>query len=1127
MAENDPNRTAPRVPRGLEQTADHDTPAGAGNSSAVPDPTTPPLPDAASRGTVVRTPSDLARLERSAHARAETVAGYELLSELGRGGMGVVYKARHVKLNRVVALKMMLGDRVGGADLARFLAEAEAVAAVRHENVVQVYECGEADGRPYMALEFCPGGTLARLLPADHGSVSSSASARDAARLVAQVARGVAAAHAQGIVHRDLKPGNVLLDAAGAPKVADFGLVKYRDRSDVTRTGQVMGTPAYMSPEQAKGESKFVGPPADVWALGVILYQALTGARPFAADNPLEMMIRIGTDDPTPPRAVVAAVPRDLELICLKCLAKRPGERYPSAKELADDLDRYLRHEPISVRPAGPVERAYKWARRNKTLSAALVVCAAAAAALVGLAVSQARNADLSQRTQSVEKDLGKTNDQLNDTKAQLDDTKQKAERDKKKADDDLAKAERAKLQKAESAASIKHFAQIRMLDRCRGADPSLGLRLLANPDACPDRFRDFTWGVLKRLCRERLTLTKQPGTALSVSRDGKVVALGDTIAKAAVRLLDVETGRELRALAGHAGAITAVSFAARADALASVSADGTARVWDPATATARHVLKVGSALQSVALAPDAAWVAAGPGGNPFDATARPTAIKLWHLTGGNEPTTTDLAGHTGPVWALAVSPDGKTLASASADGTVRLWDVAKGTGLAVKRHGGWVTSVAFAPDGRTVASGGADGTLNEWAVDGTDEGKAKRSWSGEAAGVYGLAYSPDGKSLASAHEGGTATANQVRVWGADTGKLRYGLDMTKARILSVAFDPTGQALVAADQAGTVRFWYATPTEETLAVKAHLVGYTAAYSPAGDEIATGGLADSTDNAVRVAIARDPNELTGDVKLWDARTGQPRRLLGSHKGKVLAVAYSPDGGTLASGAVDGSVKLWDTKTGAQRGAFRGHTQEVRCIAIAHKARIAASAGRDRDVRVWDLDTGAERLRLVGHEDVVMGVAFSPDDTTLFTAGHDKTVRVWDLSTGKEKANWKTGPDGRVFSLALSEDGRTVYTGEALRARAWDAQTGAALPATAEHQNWVFGLAPGPGGRTLATGSADGTVKIWEQDGMREVMTLRVGPVQGKPESVQVKCLSVSPDGKALAGIATDGMLRIWR
>jgi tetratricopeptide (TPR) repeat protein/tRNA A-37 threonylcarbamoyl transferase component Bud32 len=300
---------------------------------------------------------------------ALAIAGYEVLQRLGAGGMGVVYKARHKELSRLVALKMIRGSAAADAEqLARFRREAQAAARLQHPNIVQVYEVGVCAGRPYLALEYLDGGSLAQQLTA------GPRPARLAAELVATLARAVEAAHQQGVLHRDLKPANVLLTADGMPKVADFGLAKWlpgpteeatSTPSQHTQSGALLGTPNYMAPEQALGKSTELGPAADVWALGAILYETLTGRPPFQAPTILETLEQVRMQEPVPPRRLQPKLSRDLEAICLKCLEKEPARRYRSAEALADDLERWRRGEPIAARPVSAASRAGRWCRRN------------------------------------------------------------------------------------------------------------------------------------------------------------------------------------------------------------------------------------------------------------------------------------------------------------------------------------------------------------------------------------------------------------------------------------------------------------------------------------------------------------------------------------------------------------------------------------------------------------------------------------------------------------------------------------------------------------------------------------------------------------------------------------------
>ncbi len=296
------------------------------------------------------------------------VPGYEILSELGRGGMGVVYKARHLRLNRLVALKMILsGIHAGPDERARFDAEARAIARMQHPNIVQVHESGIHEGTPFFSMEYCGGGTLAQQL---ERTSSVPWSAERAAGLVRTLAVAVQAAHNHGIIHRDLKPGNVLLTEDGTPRIADFGLAKNlavgenHPLAGATRTGAILGTPSYMAPEQAQGQ-KTIGPACDIYALGAILYELLTGRPPFKAATSLDTLLQVTNAEPVPPRRLEPSIPLDLETVCLKCLEKAPARRYSSAAALADDLGRFLAGTPVAVRPIGRLERLGRWYRRN------------------------------------------------------------------------------------------------------------------------------------------------------------------------------------------------------------------------------------------------------------------------------------------------------------------------------------------------------------------------------------------------------------------------------------------------------------------------------------------------------------------------------------------------------------------------------------------------------------------------------------------------------------------------------------------------------------------------------------------------------------------------------------------
>jgi tRNA A-37 threonylcarbamoyl transferase component Bud32 len=640
-----------------------------------------------------------------------TVPGYEILGRLGQGGMGVVWKARQVKADRVVALKMIKADAHTNPDTAaRFRTEAEAVARLRHPGIVQIYEVGEHEGKPFFSLEYCPGGSLEEKLN------GTPLLPRDAASLIEQLARAMSAAHQANVVHRDLKPANVLLASAAcglAPgadvqsakpqaaevvhKITDFGLAKKLDNvAGPTVTGAIVGTPSYMAPEQVSGK-KEVGPAADVYGLGAILYECLTGRPPFKAATLMDTYQQVLADDPVPPTQLQPRTPRDLETICLKCLQKEPGRRYATAADLAADLHRFRTGEPIMARPVGVAERTVKWVKRRPS-----------AAALLGVSVLGALLLLLGGAYFT--RELARERNTARDEKATAEGEWKRAEDEKEKGDKERRRAEQEEAEarrQLERARANLMTAQLLRVDALWERDPGRARELLHDYNACPIDLRDFAWNLYDRVCkRDRLTLVGHAGGVLSVafSPDGKALASGSQ--DRTIKLWDAASGQERATLKGHTDAVLSVAFSADGKALASASRDNTIKLWDAASGQERATLQGHTdTVTSVAFSADGKALASGS----LDGT-----VKVWDVASGQERDT--LKGHAGTVTSVAFSADGKALASGSEDSTVKLWDAASGQQRAtLKGHAGWVWSVAFSADGKALASGSQDGTVKLW----------------------------------------------------------------------------------------------------------------------------------------------------------------------------------------------------------------------------------------------------------------------------------------------------------------------------------------------------------------------------------------------------------------------------
>ncbi len=1035
-------------------------------------------------------------------ATGEEFGDYCLLEEIGRGGMGVVYRARQKSLKRVVALKMLRdGEWSDDEEKIRFLQEAEAAAALEHPNIVAVHEVGDGAGRLYFSMDHVEGTSLAQMVQ------ERPLPPKDAARYVEAIARAVHFAHQHGVIHRDLKPSNVLVDRAfDRPRVTDFGLAK-RTEADtrLTGSGQILGTPSYMSPEQASGNKATVGPRADVYSLGATLYELLTGRPPFRAETVFETLRQVLEAEPAAPRVVNPGVPRDLETICLKCLRKEPARRYASAEELAEDLRCYLVGRPIKARPVPPWERAWKWCRRRPAAAALLTILAVGVPC--GLVGGWKYDADV--RDYRAQVTLG----------------------DAKRA----AQAERLRAEMDKAATSRYHSLVNKVAEAVATPRPGWTIAALADLEEAariPTEAREPL--QLRRLaasCLAAIDVRPRDEFArgmnaynLTFSPDGKRLAVGEYkgVPLCSIEIIDLESRK--------------------------------ARKFSWLTFRQNQ-----TGVRALAFSPDGRWLVAGMRGGE---------IFRWDTAEAN-PQPTVLRAHKSPVSGLAFRHDGRLLVSSSEDGTLGRWEVAGWKELPSISLGTSLTGVEFSPDDSLLACLGSGGlsfydpealfaprpTLKpSWRVayaqgpfrfspDGRqvacrEHGRMHlyqvhpygatgehpfRNLSDEdshAGGLTRLDFHPDGSLLVSA-----GNDRKLILWDVASGRQLLTLvPATKGRVYP-AFHPSGRSLAVTADDITLTFDLTGLREQTLLAHHNVSVRAFAYSPDG-----AGLACTAANDPRTT-----DDYLGEVTRWRRDgTFQERKEYATHTDEggrsAFCLAYHPGGRSLVyTDATGQGFLIWDAGREAVRSPVRA--RGIASLQFTSDGAALWAAFDPARVALWPWpgpgppaewkNSGAIQVK---SQVDLKSVASGHD--WLLAGSADATTKLFRRHQGNQfvkEVEWESPEKSQVLCVALSKDEALAASGTQSGAvQVVRVPGGAAFgPTLRGHQEDVQSVAFSPGGDYLATGSRDRTVRLWQRADaeFREVIVL---PVPGPVTQVEF-----SPDGTQLSVLVQkECAVRVW-
>ena len=1043
---------------------------------------------------------------------------YELLEEIARGGMGVVYKARQVSLDRLVAVKRIIGGELATKEFVqRFRTEAAAAAVLHHPNIVAIHEVGVHAGQHYFSMDFVDGPSLAALV--GHQPLP----ARRAAQYLKIIAEAIHYAHEQGILHRDLKPSNVLIDASDQPRITDFGLAKrLMGETSLTLSGHMVGSPNFMPPEQATAKHGKVGRYSDVYALGGILYHLLTARPPLQADSLDVIVSQVLTTEPVSPRMLNPTVPRDLETICLKCLEKEPSRRYATAQALADELGRFLHEEPLLARPVSPPEKAWRWCRRQPVRAS--LVAALILVFVLGLSgvLWQWQRAERFAETEA---------------------------RQRLRAEEQTRRAEAEALSARRNAyAADMNLAQQALQNNNVGLATGLLHKHRPDDESLPDRqagaieLRGWEWRYLWQFCQAdesvRLQTNSDSIGAVAISQDGRVMAVQTGDDKVAVwNLTSKQPTAELPSSASIE--ILGLSPTGRLLAVSTRNARGEplVEVWDVQARKISHTLNHPSRVRSLAFSPDGTllatfddqgtvelveWAAnrtltnlsvlpprhGGSGVVDFSPDGTRLAIgedygriHILNWRTGTTVSMTNLTQAGDGVMAFAFSPTAELLAAGfgSLGATIRLWDVSSGDYRGqLTNHTGQITALTFTPDGRLLASASNDRMIGIWSV--ADQAEL-HEWQGHEGEGRALAFLPNSKTLVSGCQEGTACYWDLSAtnlppahttlaisFGAGSQAVlappsfsREALDPKVVRRFGFAFTPDGRSFITTDRNGSLGVWDARSVR--LVERLPALGgnhWGVALSPDGQWLAAGNAA-------------------GEVNIWDWQTRcavtnyvVPFEWFGhlrfSRSGKFLFARTVKNDHSA-------SIRIWRTSDWAEVPLHGVQIAGIWSADLSPDDRLLATGYASGAVKLWSFPSGKLETTITNHTRAVPTVLFSPDGRVLASASHDRQVGLWDVFARRKLATLR-GHLGVVWSAAFSPDGRRLATGGSGAKDAvklWDLATQRETLSLQGEGDFFFQVAFSPDESTLMATSFMGLAHVWRAPSWEEIPAAQKGRV----------------------------------